>query len=389
MSGPLTGVRVVEIGGIGPGPFAGMLLADLGAEVVRVDRPRADGDRETHRVLLRGRRSIAVDLKDPRGRNVVLALVERSDILLEGFRPGVMERLGLGPDAALRRRPGLVYGRMTGWGQVGPLANVAGHDINYIAVAGALAPIVASDLAPTPPLNMLGDFGGGGMLLACGVIAALLHARQSGKGQVVDAAIVDGVALLTAMLHSMRASGQWAAPRGQNLFDGGAPFYGVYRTADGHWVAVGAIEPQFYARLIDGLGLGEEIDDVAQHDARHWPRLRQLFADRFAQRTKSQWLEIFAGGDACVTGVTDPADVLSEPQLAARRTYVEADELLQPAPAPRFSRTTLTLPAPAPSPGADTGAVLAELGLTCEQITELELAGVVNAPPAGATNLKD
>ena len=363
MSGPLAGIRVIEVGGIGPGPFAGMLLADLGAEVIRVDRPVGGVDRDAHAVLLRGRRSLLIDLKDERGQEVVRRLVDSADVLIEGFRPGVMERLGLGPDELLARNPRLVYGRMTGWGQTGPYARLAGHDINYIATAGALKPTAAPDLTPVAPLNMLGDFGGGGMLLVSGVLAALLHARETGHGQVVDAAIVDGTAALTAMLHSMRNSGLWSAPRGENLFDGGAPFYGVYRTADDEWLAVGAIEPQFYAELLAGLGLSDELRETPQHASESWPRVRERFAEVIAARTKADWLHIFDGRDACVSEVVDPGDVATQPHLAARGTYVVVDGALQPAPAPRFSLTDLATPEPAPTPGADTAAVLRELGL--------------------------
>jgi len=390
VTGPLTGLRVLEVGGIGPGPFTGMMLADLGADVIRVDRPdgRGSADLAWHRVLLRGRRSIALDLKDPRGQDLLLDLVEGSDALVEGFRPGVMERLGLGPEQALARNPRLVYGRMTGWGQDGPWSRVAAHDINYIAVAGALAPIAAPDLTPTPPLNMLGDFGGGGMLLVCGLLAALLHARETGRGQVVDAAIVDGAALLTGMLHSMRASGQWSAPRGENALDGGAPYYRVYRTADGAWLALGAIEPQFYAQLLDGLGLAKELEGVGQDDQEQWPLLRRRFAERIAERTRDEWTAVFAGTDSCVSEVVDPAAVLTHPQLAARGTYLVADGLLQPAPAPRFSATPAALPPPAPELGTDTLGVLSELGVARERIRVLLDAGVLGAPavedrPAG------
>ena len=384
MSGPLSGIRVLEVGGIGPGPFAGMMLADLGAEVLRVDRPneRDNPLRALHQVLLRGRRSIALDLKDPRGRDLLLDLVTGADALMEGYRPGVMERLGLGPDQAMARNPRLVYGRMTGWGQDGPWAQTAGHDINYIAVAGALEPIAARDLTPTPPLNMLGDFGGGGMLLACGLLAALLHARATGRGQVVDAAIVDGTALLTGMLHGMRAGGLWSAPRGENLFDGGAPYYGVYRTADGGWLALGALEPQFYARLLDGLGLTDELAGVGQDDHEQWPRLRRRFAERIAERTRAAWLDVFAGTDSCVSEVVEPAAVLTHPQLAARGTYLVADGLLQPAPAPRFSVTPPALPPPAPEPGTDTLEILTELGTPPEHIQTLLAASVLGLPAA-------
>jgi alpha-methylacyl-CoA racemase len=379
-AGPLTGVRVLEVGGIGPGPFAGLLLADLGAAVTRIERTQGGADSGSHRILLRGRRQLTVDLKDPRGQEVVLRLADTSDVLIEGFRPGVMERLGLGPDTVLTRNPRLVYGRMTGWGQDGPLADSAGHDINYIAVAGALQPIAAPDLTPVAPLNMLGDFGGGGMLLVAGILAALIHARTTGQGQVVDAAIVDGAALLTAMLHSMRAGGRWDAPRGQNLFDGGAPFYGVYQCADERWLAVGAIEPRFYAALLRGLGLTGELASLPQHDRHHWPATRERFAAVIAGRALAEWLAIFAGADACVSEVVDPARVTEHPHLALRRTYVEDHGLLQPAPAPRFSATPLAMPAPAPEPGSSEPGLLTALGLSHEDIQDLIADGVVGAP---------
>jgi len=381
-AGPLTGVRVLEVGGIGPGPFAGLLLADLGATVIRIERARGAGtDSASHRILLRGRRQLAVDLKDPRGQDVILRIADASDVLIEGFRPGVMERLGLGPDTVLTRNPRLVYGRMTGWGQDGPLAGSAGHDINYIAVAGALQPIAAPDLTPVAPLNMLGDFGGGGMLLAAGILAALVHARATGQGQVVDAAIVDGTALLTAMLHSMRAGGRWSAARGQNIFDGGAPFYGVYQTADDCWLAVGAIEPQFYAALLHGLGLTEELASLPQHDRRHWPATKERFAAVIAGRTLEEWTAVFDGTDACVTEVVDPAAVTEHPHLAKRRTYIADDGLLQPAPAPRFSATPLAMPAPAPEPGSSEIGLLTAFGLSDDDIQELVADGVVGASP--------
>ena len=382
MSGPLTGIRVIEMACIGPGPFAGMLLADLGAEIVRVDRPdragarRADGD--SHLVLDRGRRSIAVDLKHPDGPGVVLDLAAEADVLIEGFRPGVMERLGLGPDAVLTRNPALVYGRMTGWGQHGPLASRAGHDINYISLAGALEPTAAPGGGPpVPPLNLLGDFGGGGMLLALGLVSALLHARSSGQGQVVDAAIVDGTALLTAMLHAMRFTGDWRDPRGGNLFDGGAPYYGVYRCADGGWLSVGAIEPQFYAQFTAGLGLTAELPAQSQHDRGDWPRQRALIAATIAGRPRRDWAATFEETDACVTPVLAPGEVLSDPHLAARAVFADVDGLLHPAPAPRFSRTPGARGAAAPSVGQHTEAVLADFGFSPSAIERLGTSGAI------------
>jgi alpha-methylacyl-CoA racemase len=382
-TGPLAGVRVIEMACIGPGPFAGMLLADLGAEIVRVDRPERvggrRGDADSHLVLDRGRRSIAIDLKHPDGPDIVLDLAAGADVLIEGFRPGVMERLGLGPDAVLARNPALVYGRMTGWGQDGPRASRAGHDINYISLAGALEPAAARDGgAPVPPLNMLGDFGGGGMLLALGIVSALLHARGSGQGQVVDAAIVDGTALLTAMLHAMRFTGEWGSTRGANLFDGGAPYYGVYRCGDGGWLSVGAIEPKFYAQFADGLGLAAELSAQAQHDRGDWPRQRALVAAAIARRPRDEWVAVFAGTDACVTPVLAPDEVLSDPHLAARAVFTEVDGLVQPAPAPRFSRTPGARGAAAPLVGEHTEAVLSDFGFSPSDIAGLEKSRAVS-----------
>jgi alpha-methylacyl-CoA racemase len=382
-AGPLTGVRVIEMACIGPGPFAGMLLADMGADIVRVDRPDRVGgrraDAESHLVLDRGRRSIAVDLKHRDGPGAVLRLAEGADVLIEGFRPGVMERLGLGPGAMLTRNPALVYGRMTGWGQDGPRARQAGHDINYISLSGALEPTAApGGGAPVPPLNMLGDFGGGGMLLALGIVSALLHARESGHGQVVDAAIVDGTALLTAMLHAMRFTGDWAQCRGANLFDGGAPYYGVYRCADGGWLSVGAIEPKFYADLVSGLGLATELPAETQNDHSRWPFQRELIAAAIARRPRGDWVEIFGGRDACVTPVLAPHEVLSDPHLRARAVFTDADGLVHPEPAPRFSRTPGARGPRAPLVGEHTEAVLADFGLGPQDIAAFGKSGAVH-----------
>jgi alpha-methylacyl-CoA racemase len=363
--GPLSGVRVVEVGGIGPGPFAAMTLSDLGADVVRVDRPQEDL-RATHAVLLRGRRSVVADLKSADGLAVVLALAERSDILIEGFRPGVAERLGFGPDAALQRNSRLVYGRMTGWGQDGPYAALAGHDITYLAVSGVLDAFAGGDGRPVPPLNLLGDFGGGGMLLALGVVSALWHARVTGEGQVVDAAIVDGVGAMTAMHQSMLGSGMWPGARGANLFDGGAPFYRCYRCSDDRWVAVGAIEPAFYERFLGGLGLDHAATGADQLDAAAWPRVANLCADRFATRPLAHWVEVFAGLDACVAPVLTLAEARTDDHLATRRVYAAvpgAPSTVQPAPAPRFSGTPTSAGSPAEAPGRHTEEILAELGL--------------------------
>jgi alpha-methylacyl-CoA racemase len=382
-AGPLAGVRVIEMACIGPGPFAGMLLADMGADIVRVDRPERiggrRGDAESHLVLDRGRRSIAVDLKHPDGPDTVLRLAEGADVLIEGFRPGVMERLGLGPDAVRARNPALVYGRMTGWGQDGPQARRVGHDINYISLVGALEPAAApGGGAPVPPLNMLGDFGGGGMLLALGIVSALLHARQSGHGQVVDAAIIDGTALLTAMLHAMRFTGDWGEHRGANLFDGGAPYYGVYRCADGGWLSVGAIEPKFYAEFVSGLGLAAELATATQNDRARWPLHRELIAAAIARRPRNEWVVVFAERDACVTPVLAPHEALSDPHLRARAVFTDVDGLAHPEPAPRFSRTPGARGAAAPLVGEHTEAVLAEFGLSTSAIARLRKSGAVH-----------
>ncbi len=354
-TGPLVGTTVLEVGGIGPGPFAAMMLADLGADVVRVDRPGEDLA-STHAVLLRGRRSVALDLKSAAGLAAVLALVDRSDVLIEGFRPGVAERLGFGPDVALARNPRLVYGRMTGWGQDGPYAALAGHDITYLAVSGVLESFAGADGRPVPPLNLLGDFGGGGMLLALGVVSALLHSRATGEGQVVDAAVVDGVGAMTAMHQAMLASGGWERPRGANLFDGGAPFYRCYRTRDDRWMAVGAIEAQFYGRLLTGLGLDADALGAAQFDDESWPRVAAELEMVFATRDRDAWVAHFADLDACVAPVLSVEEARQDPHVAARGGYAAvpgATGLFQPAPAPRFSRTPTRAGAPARVTGAD------------------------------------
>jgi alpha-methylacyl-CoA racemase len=359
-SGPLAGVRVVELAGIGPGPFCAMMLADLGATVLRIDRPGASADQAGREVLNRGRKSAVLDLKHPRGADALLRLIDAADVLLEGFRPGVTERLGVGPDVCLRRNPRLVYARMTGWGQDGPLAVAAGHDIGYIARAGALHALGRADGPPQFPANLLGDFGGGGMLMACGICAALVERAASGRGQVVEAAIVDGVASLLAMPLMLMAQGRWRDERGVNTLDGGAPFYNVYETADGKWVAVGALEPQFYAALVSGLGLTDLPD---RYDRRSWPHLRARLAARFKERTRDEWAATFAGTDACVEPVLSMTEAAADPHLAARQTYVTRDGVTQPAPAPRFSRTPGALSQPPPVPGQHTTEVLTEWGL--------------------------
>ncbi|MER8230759.1 CaiB/BaiF CoA-transferase family protein [Streptomyces sp. NPDC101490] len=358
-NGPLTGVRVVELAGIGPGPFAAMLLADLGADVVRVDRPGGPGlGIDPARDLTnRNKRSVLVDLKDDGGPATVLDLVARADVLVEGYRPGVAERLGVGPDVCLARNPRLVYGRMTGWGQDGPLATTAGHDIGYIAVTGALGMIGPDpEGPPTVPANLVGDYAGGSLYLVIGILAALRHAREHGAGQVVDAAIVDGTAHLTTMIHGMLAAGGWQDRRGVNLLDGGCPFYGVYPTSDGGHMAVGALEERFYEEFTRLLGLDGE-SAAARRDPARWPALREAVAARFRSRTREEWTAVFDGGDACVAPVLSLREAPAHPHLAARGTFTERDGIPQPAPAPRFSVTPGTLRTGPALPGADTAEV--------------------------------
>lgn len=361
-SGPLAGVRVVELAGIGPGPFAAMMLADLGADVIRVDRPSGQAiavSQPDKDVLARGRPNVALDLKSERGVDVVLQLVEQADILIEGFRPGVMERLGLGPDVCLARNPKLVFGRMTGWGQDGPLAHTAGHDINYIAVAGALDGLGHAGDAPAFPQNLLGDFGGGALYLVSGVLAALTHARATGRGQVVDCAITDGVAHLLAMSLTIHQTGAWDGSRGTGLLGGAAPFYDVYETSDGRWMSVGGLEPQFYAAMEKLLDV--ELPD--RNDLTQWPALRKVLAQTFAQRTQAEWTEIFDGSDACVAPVVPLPEAAEQPHNQARGTYVEHHGLVQPAPAPRFSATPAALTTPPSRTGADTREALTAWGV--------------------------
>lgn len=378
MSGPLAGVVVTELAGLGAAPFAGMVLADLGARVVRIDRPPGQGalfPPSRNDLMLRGRESVCVDLKSSDGIEVVLRSVAASDALIEGFRPGVTERLGIGPAECFTRNPGLVYGRMTGWGQDGPWATMAGHDIDYIAVSGALHPLGTTD-RPVPPLNLVGDFGGGGMLLAVGLLAAILNSRETGRGQVVDAAMVDGSALLTTSHHGFIADRWWTTTRESNLLDGGAPFYRTYETADGEHVAVGALEPQFFAALLEGLGL--TADDVGpQNDRDRWPEMVDTFSARFATKTRDEWGEHFAGTDACVAPVLSLTEAPAHPHNAARSTFVEIDGVAQPAPAPRFERTATDVPSPPPLPGAHTDVILSDLGYSTQDITHLRESGAV------------
>jgi alpha-methylacyl-CoA racemase len=377
MAGPLQGLVVTELAGLGPAPFAGMVLTDLGARVIRVDRigggdlfPPSPND-----IMHRGRDSIAVDLKSPAGSEIVLRLAAVSEALIEGFRPGVTERLGVGPADCLARNPALVYGRVTGWGQNGPMASMAGHDIDYIAVSGALDSIGTAD-DPIPPLNLVGDFGGGGMLLALGVIAGVLHARQSGEGQVVDAAMVDGSALLTASHHGYMADGWWQPQRQSNLLDGAAPFYTTYRTSDERHVAVGALEPQFFSVLLEGLGLtAEEVGP--QNDRDGWPSMRERFATIFATMTRDQWATHFAGTDACVAPVLSLAEAPIHPHNLARSTFRDVAGVTQPGPAPRFSVTTPELGKAPGNPGEDTDSILMFLGYSREEIGTLRSSGSV------------
>jgi alpha-methylacyl-CoA racemase len=376
MVGPLHGIRVVELAGLGAAPFGAMLLADLGAEVIRVDRSEEVGAPGVDAVLRRGRRSVAVDLKHPAGAEVVLRLVERADALIEGFRPGVAERLGVGPAACMARNPRLVYARLTGWGQDGPLASAAGHDIDYIGVAGVLGAMGPAGARPAPPLNLVGDFGGGGALGALGVVAALLDVARGGGGQVVDAAMVDGAALLTTLFHGLRANGMWAGERGANLLDGGAPFYGVYETADGGHVAVGALEPRFWDLLVTTLGLdpGGLPDRL---DRSGWPELRDRLADAFRTRTREQWRAVFEGTDACVAPVLSLDEAPEHPHNRHRGTFVEVGGVTQPAPAPRFSATPAAVPGPPPRAGQHTAEALADWGFTPAEIDDLLGAGAL------------
>ncbi|MEU1039236.1 CaiB/BaiF CoA-transferase family protein [Streptomyces sp. NPDC005551] len=355
--GPLAGVRVVELAGIGPGPFAGMLLADLGADVVRVDRPHGTGLAidSAYDVTNRNKRSVVVDLKAEDGPDRVLDLVERADVLIEGYRPGVAERLGVGPGSCHARNPGLVYGRMTGWGQEGPLAPRAGHDIAYIALTGTLGMIGGPEGAPVVPANLLGDYAGGSLYLVVGILAALHHARESGSGQVVDAAVVDGTAHLSAMIHGMLAAGRWQDRRGANLLDGGAPFYGTYETADGRYMAVGALEERFYDEFVELLGIAADVP--ARTDPARWEDLRAAVAARFRTRTRDEWTALFEGSDACVAPVLSLREAPAHPHLAARGTFTDHGGITQPAPAPRFSATPTSVRRGPARPGADTAEV--------------------------------
>ncbi len=375
--GPLNGVKIIEVGGIGPGPFCGMMLSDMGAEIVRVERkgglslsdPKYD-------LLTRNRKSISINLRTLEGVQTLLRMLEQVDALQEGFRPGVMEKLGIGPDVCLKRNPRLVYGRMTGWGQEGPLARAAGHDINYIALSGALHTIGRKGQKPVPPLNLVGDFGGGGMLLAFGMVCALYEARNSGQGQVVDAAMTDGSAALMAMIYGLKAAGLWTDKPGTNLLDTGAHFYDTYETADNKFIAIGAIEPQFYELLLK-LAEIDDPDFQNQLDFAQWPQLKEKLSLVFKAKTREAWCEIMEGSDVCFAPVLSMSEAPEHPHNKQRKTFVENDGVLQPAPAPRFSRTEPEIKSPPPIPGQDTEIVLADFGFATQEIESLKASGTI------------
>ena len=382
MAGPLAGHRIIEIAGIGPGPFAAMLLADLGAEVIRVERAGAvrgpTPDQANGDILLRGRRNVAIDLKHPDGVATLLDLVEQADAIIEGFRPGVMERLGIGPDACMDRNPKLVFGRMTGWGQTGPYSQAAGHDINYISLAGALAHFGRRDEGPTPPLNMVGDFGGGGMFLALGVVAALLEASKSGEGQVVDTAMVDGSAILMSMFWAFKAMGIFDEnARGTNLLDTGAHFYDVYECSDGEYISIGSIEPQFYSELLRLTGLSDDAQFAKQMDQNEWVQLKERLTELFATKTRDEWCQIMEHTDVCFAPVLTMSEAAQHPHNVERQTFVEVAGVTQPAPAPRFSRTENEIASAPAWPGAHTRDVLADWGLAPDRVDELIESGAV------------
>jgi len=372
--GPLSGLKVLEFAGIGPGPFCGMLLSDLGADVVRIDRKGAGRSAKSD-ITARGRRSVAMDLKSPAAVEACLKLMESADALLEGFRPGVMERLGLGPDVALARNPKLVFGRMTGWGQTGPYAKAAGHDMNYIAISGALHAIGTGD-KPIPPLNLVGDFGGGALYLAFGLLAGVIHARATGQGQVIDCAMSDGAASLMAMFYGFKAAGMWREERRSNLLDGGAHFYDTYQCADGEWISIGSIEPQFYALLLEKTGITDP-DFKAQMDRDAWPALHDKLAGVIATKTRDEWCALMDGTDVCFAPVLSLDEAPRHPHNAARRTFVDIDGVVQPAPAPRFSATPGAIAGPPPAIGADNAAALGDWGFSGSEIENLQVAGAL------------
>ena len=372
--GPLSGLKIVEFAGIGPGPFCGMLLSDLGADVVRIDRKGVGRASKTD-VTARGRRSVAMDLKSPDAVEACLTLFEKADVVFEGFRPGVMERLGLGPDVALARNPKLVFGRMTGWGQTGPYAQAAGHDQNYIAITGALHAIGTAD-KPIPPLNLVGDFGGGALYLAFGLLAGVIHARATGQGQVIDCAMSDGAASLMAMFYGMKAAGMWTDDRRSNLLDGGAHFYDTYQCSDGKWISIGSIEPQFYALLLEKTGISDP-DFKSQMDRSLWPTLHDRLARILASKTRDDWCEIMEATDVCFAPVLTLDEAPHHKHNAARQTFVEVEGVMQPAPAPRFSATPGAIAGPPPAIGADTARVLSEWGFSAANIDSLQCSGAI------------
>jgi len=381
--GPLRGLKIIEMAGLGPAPFCAMMLADMGAEVIRIDQKRKAGapasaffSHPRYDVLARGRRSLALDLKQPAGTRVALSLIAKADALLEGFRPGVMERLGLSPETCLQCNPKLVYGRMTGWGQHGPLAAAAGHDINYVALTGALNAIGRPGTPPAVPLNLVGDFGGGAMMMAFGLLCGILEAQRSGRGQVIDAAMTDGAALLAAAMYGFKADGQWSNERSSNMLDGGAPYYDTYTCADGKHIAIGAIEPQFYALLRERLGLNDPAFDH-QNDRSRWPDLKRRLAEVFATRTRDQWCELLEGSDACFAPVLDWDEAPRHPHNRERAVFTTVDGVLQPAPAPRFSRTPGTVKSPPVAPGAHSIAILKDCGMSDTEIEALQRGAVI------------
>ncbi|MBI1359653.1 MAG: CoA transferase [Alphaproteobacteria bacterium] len=378
-SGPLVGLKVIEFAGIGPAPFCGMLLADLGADVIRIDRKESVG-RTPRDLMGRGKRSVAIDLKHPEGVEAALLLIEKADALIEGFRPGVMERLGLGPDVAQARNPRLVYGRMTGWGQTGPWSSMAGHDINYIALTGALHSMGRRGQPPAPPLNLVGDYGGGALYLAFGLCAALWESQRTGKGQVIDCAMTDGAASLMSMFYGMRAAGIWTDTREDNLLDGAAHFYDAYECADGKWLAIGAIEPQFHAELLRGLGLSD-AEFPARMNREAWPGYSDRIATAVRAKARDEWMSIFEGTDACVAPILDMGEAPAHPHNAARKTFVEAFGATQPAPAPRFSRTVEGIQGPPAAAGEHSVSGMLAWGIASERVRSLVDAGAVAAAP--------
>ncbi|HEX4940605.1 MAG TPA: CaiB/BaiF CoA-transferase family protein [Candidatus Kapabacteria bacterium] len=377
MAGPLSGIRIIELAGIGPGPFCGMMLADMGADVIRVERPGGNpGDAGGHDILFRNRKSVAVNLKTPAGVETVLRLCEKADGLFEGFRPGVAERLGVGPQVCLARNPKLVYGRMTGWGQTGPLAKAAGHDINYISLSGALHAMGRRGEGPVPPLNLVGDFGGGGMMLAFGMVCGILEASRSGKGQEIDCSMVEGASALMAMFYGLHGIGQFSDERGTHMLDSGAHFYDTYATADGKYISIGSIEPQFYALLKQQLQLDESVFGE-QLNPQRWPQQKEKLAAIFRTRTRDEWCKLMEGTDVCFAPVLGLEEAPRHPHNLARNSFVPVGDMLQPAPTPRFSRTPSGTPRPISAPGTDTRAVLDDCGFSSAEIDALLANGAV------------